>query len=171
MNDTAELISDIKRMLGRMGMDTITIDQRIKDALMGVLAEGLGARVSAPVQHYPTIRLPPTDPQNPLNGPTVVVRPELPASQGGKFFRGTGKYAMDDKGERVEIGTWMNPAGESDAARLTKETGVMHFVNAKTGDVESVGMVSDKLASAAPAPASPAMEVIGGPTAVGMLPS
>jgi hypothetical protein len=44
-----------------------------------------------------------------------------------------------DGDERKELGSWSNPAGDVEAARLTKETGTMHLVDPRTGDIISMG--------------------------------
>lgn len=84
-----------------------------------------------------------------------------PNSSSNKFFRGTGRKIMVN-GISTELGTWMNPDGEIEAQRLTKETGIQHIVDPNSGDVISFGSV-DVSATVVEA-GSPPLEVIGGPT-------
>ena len=156
MDDIQELISDIRRMLGRMGMDAATIEKRINDALMGVLAEGIGAKSTRFEQARQTVLAALKAP-----APEVLMMPASTVAASGRYWKGTGRYAQDEDGKPVEIGTWMNPAGEIEAQRLTRETGVQHFVNPKTGEVEAVGGAAvEKMAQAAPVVVSQYVPVI-----------
>lgn len=57
----------------------------------------------------------------------------------GKTWRGTGKMAATADGQLAEIGTWINPAGEVEAVRLTKATGIPHSVDPRTGEIVKAG--------------------------------
>jgi hypothetical protein len=111
-----------------------------------------------------SIRLDPPTP--PIVGPQII--PPL-----GKTWKGTGRFYMDGD-ERKELGSWSNPAGDVEAARLTKETGTMHLVDPRSGDVISMGGEHiSSLATAAEMPiASPALTMIGGEaTTEGFMPA
>lgn len=158
MDDIQELISDIRRMLGRMGMDLATIEKRINDALMGVLAEGIGAQPVAATVHTPVAQTQVIRAMESL--PPIAIVGAVGKAV-GKYWKGTGRYAQNEDGKPVEIGTWMNPAGEIEAQVLTRETGVQHFVNPKTGNVEAVGGAAvEKMAQAAPVVVSQYVPVI-----------
>lgn len=58
----------------------------------------------------------------------------------GITLRRTGKFAVDPAtGEKREIVTYLNPAGDIEAARLTRETGTQHIVDPNSGKVISLG--------------------------------
>jgi hypothetical protein len=110
-------------------------------------------------------------------GPAVAtVRSVVPvatptANMSSKFFRGTGKYVAEANGARVEIGTWLNPEGEIEAQRLTRVTGVQHYVDPRTGNVESIGgAAADAMAQGIPIVATEYVPPTG-PIKEGMIPT
>lgn len=66
----------------------------------------------------------------------IVTGPATPVV--GKTWKGSGRFYMDGD-DRKELGSWSNPAGDVEAARLTKETGTMHLVDPRTGEIISMG--------------------------------
>lgn len=87
---------------------------------------------------------------------------QIPATT-GKHFKGTGRFAQNGEGEMVEIGTWLNPAGDVEAGRLTRETGVPHAVDPRTGEVVRAGGGTVEIAP--PVLADPGTTVIVAPNA------
>lgn len=164
MDDLKELIEDVVRMLGRKNIPEATVLADIKDAVMKVLADGIfGPRVNPSI----TAAVPatPTLPVGNSGGGGSAGEPATPAASQrnpSAYFKGTGKHVMID-GARVELGTWVDPIGEQQAADLTKKTGVTHYVNPKTGIVESLGALpTAALAAAAEvsAPTAPPVLVV-----------
>lgn len=68
-----------------------------------------------------------------------ILRSPPLAELDGKVWKGTGRRAQGADGELVELGTWVNPSGDILAARLTRETGVPHAVDPRSGDVVRAG--------------------------------
>lgn len=100
-----------------------------------------------------------------ITGPVTAI--------GGKVWKGTNRFYMDGD-ERKELGSWTNPAGDIEAARLTKETGTMHLVDPRTGDVISMGgdIIADKASTAEMAIATGSPETIAGAvTTEGFMPA
>lgn len=153
-SETINLISDVQRMLGRLGVPVEEAQKRISDAIMGVLAGALrpDPRTVWPIEPVPTS----TESRGSGIRVSQIAPMSLATPPSGATFRGTGKKAVGVNGEAVEIGTWVNPGGEDEAARLTKKTGVIHYVDPKDGQVKSLGeLPTDMLSSAAmQAPAS-----------------
>jgi len=170
-SDTIDLIADVHRMLGRLGVSYEDAQKRVHDAIMGVLASAL--RPDASLNPLTGAFRAMVDAES--RGSGVSLASAAPAPTGlapnGAVFRSSGKKAVGANGEAVELGTWINPTGEAEAVRLTKETGVIHYVDPKDGQVKSLGeLPTDMLASAAVAPAAtPALEKIpvGGEAAPG----
>lgn len=103
----------------------------------------------------------------------VTGRPIMVTAIGGKVWKGTNRFYMDGD-ERKELGSWTNPAGDIEAARLTKETGTMHLVDPRTGDVISMGgdIIADKASTAEMAIATGSPETIAGAvTTEGFMPA
>jgi len=168
MDDLKELIEDVVRMLGRKNIPEATVLADIKDAVMKVLADGIfGPRVNpsitAAVPATPTLPVGNSgDGGVPVTPATVPATPAASQRNPSAYFKGTGKHVMID-GARVELGTWVDPIGEQQAADLTKKTGVTHYVNPKTGIVESLGALpTAALAAAAEvsAPTAPPVLVV-----------
>ena len=152
-SDTIDLIADVHRMLGRLGVSAEDAQKRVHDAIMGVLAGAL-RDPAAPVVMTGIIAGPVmTSTESRGSGVQVAqIAPTTAAASSGATFRSTGKKAVGVNGETVELGTWVNPGGEAEAARLTKETGVIHYVDPKDGQVKSLGeLPTDMLTSAATA--------------------
>jgi len=91
-----------------------------------------------------------------------------PAQPSGAVFRSSGKKAVGANGEAVELGTWINPRGEEEAAKLTKMTGVIHYVDPKDGEVKALSALpAGAEASGVPASAALTSIPVGGEAAPG----
>lgn len=131
------MIADAVRMMSYVGIEQEAAHKKIGDAILAVMLQevSLGVRISAPVAARPTLAADPI-----VTGAAPIVTPP------GKYFKGTGRYAPGEDGQAREIGTWANPAGDIEAARLSKETGILHIVDPKTGDVVSMAGIESMAA-------------------------
>lgn len=139
-----KLINDAVAMMARVGISEERARKKLEIAIFAVMLEEMQAVIQGPTinRSLPQVTLG-------GDGPTMLVPTTVDKSDpiaasatlapAGKSWRGTGRAVVGANGDRVEIGTWINPAGDIEAARLTKETGIPHVVDPNTGDVVKVG--------------------------------
>jgi hypothetical protein len=136
-----KLINDALSMMARVGVAEAEARKKIEIAIFAVMLEEMQKAIQGPTtrdgytinRSLPQIRL--GEPEAVIATPVTVERPSL----AGKTWKGTGRAVLNEKGDRIEIGTWINPAGDVEAMRLTRETGVPHIVDPNTGDVVRAG--------------------------------
>lgn len=128
-----KLIDDALAMMARVGIPEQHARKKLEIAIFAVMMEEMQSAIqsSGATIGGVTIR---------SSGQVAATPPPPPPPEPvGKTWKGTGRAVVNEAGERVEIGTWINPAGDIEAARLTKETGVPHIVDPNTGDVTRAG--------------------------------
>jgi len=165
-------------MLRDAGLPPNVVYGRLKNAILGVLMDGLEHALGrkpapAPVQTdkdafqsisstnaESSIPAKNDDPDHPDN---YVWPPD--------YFKGTGKKVRQSDGTWKEIGTWMYPKAEAMAAYLSKKTGIFHLVN-QGGEVVSVDTVAGNMAASEASAGTPALTTLGpgGPIPEGNLP-
>lgn len=73
--------------------------------------------------------------------PEGIITTDLPPA--GIIPRPTGAKVFDATGKGHQLITYSNPRGDVIAARMTKRTGVMHYVDVKDGLVKCLGALPD----------------------------
>lgn len=153
-------IADTVRMMGYAGIEESVAYDKIRAATMTVMIAEMQGALGSTGKVIGTIKLITPEVVDPIVAPAAT-----------KTFKGTGKFFTDPKtNQQRELGTWINPAGDIEAARLTRETGVIHIVDPNTGDVVSMSdlpaVESSQIAAASGSP-----DTIGGAqTEVGIKP-
>jgi hypothetical protein len=139
------LINDAVRMMGYAGISEEDAHEKIRAAVLDVMLTEI-ARVNEPRRSsWSSVDMPPrADPARAAlaSDPIVTAAPAI-VTPPGKYFKGSGRKVPGPEGTLIELGTWVNPAGDIEAQRLTKETGVLHLVDPNTGEVVSTADIAD----------------------------
>ena len=125
-------IADAKRALTQaIGSDSISAVQAVVEKFPWIAQDAPTQAAGAQVALVRAAAPPPAAVQV-----ASWAEPEPAVNQANLVKKTTGKMAVDpETGERRELKTIINPQGDIEAARLTKETGELHIVDPLSGTI------------------------------------